>query len=302
MKFFKTNATRTAPRYEITATVFDKVTEHKYPFERININGEISQYAICPSCLNPTQLIGLSKEIKRKPYGKHTGKDIRGLAKWKQTSYEYCPYAVKGQRREINDDEILPEITKEVIELYDLLKNNFDRIVYVISKELDIRCSTIFWEKALKQFLVNRAYCYPWLTEANLPYIFAYRGMIHRNVYGQQVRVDSDLFNALKNYKNVNFESISKKESEYKILTSKNGYLNVEFRFTGHTQRAVSGEMLRESMLFCIDDLLTGETIFQKCIEFDENYFMNIVNKEGNENNRQQKFLDIAKKHMQPLI
>ncbi len=306
MKYFKTQATRTAPRYEITPKIFDKVTEHKYPFEQININNTLSQYGICPSCLNPIQLIGIAREIKITPYGKHAGKNVPGLPQWNRFKYEYCPFAVKNDRREMDDEERLPEITKDVVELYDLLKNQFDRVVYIISQELDIRCSTKFWENALQQYLANRVYCYPWLTEANLPYIFAYRGITHRNVYGQQIRVGSDLFNALKMHKNVNFkdpknENSENKDVKYKILTGKNEYLNLEFRFTGHTQKAVSGETLKESMTFCIDDLISGDTVFQRCVQFSENYFMNIVNNVENENRRQQWLLNIANKYMQPL-
>lgn len=61
----------------------------------MNHNRTISQYGICPSCLNPVQLIGIAKQIKVIPYGKHTGKDILGFPKWNYIKYEYCPYASK---------------------------------------------------------------------------------------------------------------------------------------------------------------------------------------------------------------
>ena len=301
MKYFKTKANRTSPRYEITAGIFEKVTDHKYPFEQRNADQTISQFGICPSCLNPIQLIGISKEIKRTPYGKHTGKNIKGLANWQQIKYKYCPYAARNDRREINDEEFLPEITEDITELYNLLKNQFDRVVYVISKELDIRCSAAFWKGVLQQYLANTAYCYPWLTEANLPYIFAYIGMRHRNVYGQEFLVGSDLYNALKKHKYVNFCSSNDNSNKYVHLTSINGFLNLEFRFTGHTQKAVNGETLKESMVFCVDDLTSGDTVFKKRIEFSENYFMNIINKSGNESKRQKVLLGISEELMPPL-
>ena len=40
--------------------------------------------------------------------------------------------------------------------------------------------------------------------------------------------------------------------------------------------------------------LQTGETIFEKRLEFNENFFMNMVNKKGNEDKRQQWLLNIA--------
>lgn len=59
--------------------------------------------------------------------------------------------------------------------------------------------------------------------------------------------------------------------------------------------------MLNESMLFCVDDMQTGETIFEKRLEFNENFFMNMVNKKGNENKRQQWLFNIADKLMSEL-
>lgn len=64
MKFFKTKASRISERYEITPKVFDKVTEHRHPYEQINPDKSIAQYGICPSCLNPIQLIGVAKKLK----------------------------------------------------------------------------------------------------------------------------------------------------------------------------------------------------------------------------------------------
>lgn len=301
MKFFKTEATRTAPRYEVKPKVFEEVTRHKHPFEQVNSNRTISQYAICPSCLNSVQLIGIAKQIKVRPYGKHTGKNIPGFPQWNQIRYQYCPYASNNERRNIDENELLPEITEDIIELYNLLRNQFDRVIYIISQELEIRCSKKFWKNALQQYLVNEVYCYPWLTEANLPYIFAYKGMQHQSVYGQQFVIDSDLFNALKKHKYVSFIPLEDDNSKYMRLVNNGGFLNLHFRFTGHTQRAINGEELDESMLFCIDDLANNQTIFQKTISFSENYFMNIVNKAENKDKRQQRLLDIAIDNMPPL-
>lgn len=303
MKYFKTKPSRNAKRYEITPEVFEKVTGHKHPFEQVNLDKKLVQYGICPSCLNPVRLIGLAKEIKVRPYGKHTGKNIPGLPQWRQYKYRYCPFAEHGDRVNINDDELLPEITEDVVELYELLKSQFDRVVYVVSKELDIRCSSVFWEEALKQFIANMAYCYPWLTESNLPYIFAYRGMQHRSLYGQKILVDSDLFNAMKNHKDASFVESQNKKGQYLRLTNKEGaYLNIQCRFTEHRQKAINGEELRESMVFCIDDLPSGRTIFRKSISFSENYFMNIINKYSDESKRQQVLFDIANRNMPPLL
>ena len=59
MKYFKVKAERTAQRYEISLKKFIKETDRNYPFEQVNKSKTISDYAICPSCLNPIQLLSL---------------------------------------------------------------------------------------------------------------------------------------------------------------------------------------------------------------------------------------------------
>ncbi len=83
MKYFKTTPDRKAEKFEISLENFQRETGRKQPYEQeIDERGKFSQYAICPSCLNPIQLIGLVTKTKMKPYGRHTGKDIDGLPKW----------------------------------------------------------------------------------------------------------------------------------------------------------------------------------------------------------------------------
>lgn len=299
MKYFKTTPSRTASRHEITSEVFLKVTGRKYPFEQTNRQGKIAQYGICPSCLNPIRLLGVVREIKNNPHGKHAGENIDGLPKWEKRKYEYCPFAAKNERKVPVDDERLSVIDESMVELYNLLKEQFDRAVYVVSSKLGIRGSAAFWESVLKQFLANEAYAYPWLTESNLPYIFAYFGMTHKRLFKQRIRTDSNLYDSLLNYPNVKFEAV---ENGYAQLVNENGhFLNLELRFINHSHKVVEGKTLKESMLFCVDDITTGNTIYERTVEFDEMYFMNLIRSQGGGNRRQQWLLDISNRTMSSL-
>lgn len=305
MKYFKTKAERTAERYEISSEEFTKNTDNKYPFVQSSGAKKVSQFAVCPSCLNPIQLIGIDRKISCSPYGRHTGKDIDGLPEWNYGKYKYCPFAKKTDRCEPTEEDRL-EITEDVIEMYNLLKTQFDRVVYVIKKELIIDCSLAFWKTALQQFINSGGYCYPWLTEANLPYIFAYIGMQHSQLLGQKFVVGTDLYDTLEKQDNTKFILLKDKEgneltnSKYKRLSQK-GYINYHFRFTAYNQKAVEGITLKETIDFCIDDMRTNTEIYKRCISFDENYFMNIIKKAGNENYRQKQLLNIAEELMPPL-
>ena len=300
MKYFKTKPSRLAKRYEITPKTYNKIIQHKYPFERVNADKSVSQYAICPSCLNPIQIIGIAKRIARTPYGKHTGKSIDGLPDWQQIKYEFCPYAVKNKKINLENEEILPEITQDIVELYELLKSQFDRAVYVISEALDIKCSSDFWKNVLRQYLTNDYYCSPRLTEVNLPYLFAYFGMSHNNPFGQSVKKDSELYYKLKSHKSVDLTNDNKYNQDFAVI-KQTKFFRFEFRFTGYKCHAESGKKLTESMMFCVDDILTGQTFFEKEIVFDETYFMNVINSKKSEKYRNQHLLDIAQSLMPPL-
>ncbi|MBR5087933.1 MAG: hypothetical protein IK093_00745 [Ruminiclostridium sp.] len=276
MKYFKTEASRASKRHIITAESFERVTERKFPFEQSNSKGKFSQYGICPSCLNPIQLIGISHEVKVSSHGKHTGKTIEGFPEWKQMKYKYCPYAKNGAYVAPDNDTLLPTIDKDVIALYDMLLHEFDRVVYVIEKDFDFRGSKNFWKKALQRYIENKVYCYPWLTESNLPYIFALRGIHQINCIRQKFRIDSDPYKALSLLPDIIWEESEK--PDYYYLSNKPGkYINLIFRLTNHKQKAIDGNALIESLEYCIDDKNTMKTIFKKKIEFDETFFTNLI-------------------------
>lgn len=141
--------------------------------------------------------------------------------------YVFCPYAVNG--RSPSDDYDPLDIDEGVVELYNLLRDQFDRVVYLLSKTFEIQCSAGFWQSALKQFLANNGYCYPWLTEANLPYIFAYKGMQQKDVYGQKVKKGSELYEALSNVPNVLLKDAP--NEKYAVILKKEIFCNSIFDY-----------------------------------------------------------------------
>lgn len=299
MKYFKIKALCTAPRYEITPQNFNRYTENKPPFEQVGSDGIVRQYGICPSCLNPVQLVGIYKKIKRNPYGIHAGKNIEGLPEWNYYKYQFCPFAKSKDRKIINPDE-RGIITKETVELYNLLKTQFDRVVLLISKEFGFSGQGWFWKKAIQQFRKSEGYCYPWLTESNLPYIFAFFGLQQQRLYKQKIAVGSDLYKAVCKYPKVKFDYTSSRDYPT-LINSENQFVNLCFRFTDHSQKTKDGEELTESIKFCVDDMDNNKTIFEKRVIFKEMYFLNLINKGENENRRTRWLLDLAAENLPPI-
>lgn len=304
MKYFKLIPSYIAPRYKINSLMVEKFIKDNRKYVRVK-NNKTSYYAICPSCLNPIKLIGIdiNKKYKKELYGKHAGKNIEDLRNWNYDKYLYCPYS-KPKVRPLFDEskDVLLTIDDNVIELYKLLKTQFDRIIYIISEKFDIRCSKNFWESGIKKYLANYGYCYTRLTDANLPLIFAYYALRGGNLFGQSIRIGSDLYNFLKNYKGVRFEFLLN-DNEYERLTNIEGeFISLEIFTWSHRVKAITGKELQESIQFCVYDNLrykeTKNLIYEKKITFNETYFMNVVNSNVK---RQQWLLDIANSLMKPL-
>lgn len=297
MKYFKVKAKHSAPRYRITSNNFVKYTLNKYPFEQVNSSGSLSQYAICPSCSNTIQLIGLTHATKVTPHGKHTGKSIKGFTPWNQQKYIFCPFAKHSEYIPPNDEMLLPNITKDVIELYELLKNNFDRAVFLLEKSMNIKCSNNFWRKSLLQYITNKTYLYPWLTEANLPYVFALRGMTQQSCFGQQFVKDSSVFYALSKYQGIKF--VASYKNNYEVLrNNESKFIKPVFRLTNHKQTASTGDILKETMDLYIDDNSNGITIYKKRIEFDETFFQNLIHSKSANVYRNKELLNLASEIM----
>lgn len=64
------------------------------PWYRSSGDGTSSQFAVCPACDNPIQIIGLYRLPKgvSRPYGKHATKSVPGLATLNPETRDACPY------------------------------------------------------------------------------------------------------------------------------------------------------------------------------------------------------------------
>ena len=89
---FATGASRS---FKIETAIFEEISFKKKPFYQSDHRGKPVQYAICPACDNPIQIISLYKRRpdSPKPYGKHVPKSIPGVAEYFQEAYDVCPLA-----------------------------------------------------------------------------------------------------------------------------------------------------------------------------------------------------------------
>ena len=188
---------------------------------------------------------------------------------------------------------------QKTVDYYDLLRKQFDIVVYIIQEAFHIRCTNAFWKEVLQTYLINRVFCDTGVTEYSLPYTFALRALQQHSCLGQQFEVNSEVFQAISKYPCVAWADVP--DEGYKMLQCNENDLQLVFRSYNYQRKVVDGKNIIESLNFCIDDNNSLKNIYEKKIEFDETYFTNILNSEKAHKIRNQDLLDIAEELMPPL-
>ncbi len=297
MKYFRTETSNYAEKYEITREEYQRVTGLQYPFGQISssVSGAKSYYAVCPACMNPIQIVGLGVKSKIAPYGKHAGKTITDIAPWNYVKYTNCPFADPSVRIDPSAEYEKLEIDKNVVELYNLIRDNFDLVVLTIADALQIRAGASYWRKCLKVFQKDQEYCYPWLTDANIPYIFALLGMVYSQLFGMRFKDGSDICNALESIPDVILSAPD--QDGFRKWEKSRKFTELQFRFLDHRRYASEGQELKESIRVCVDEIKGGKahTRYDHVLEFSESSF---EQRRKYVQKRQQWLLDIAKQEM----
>lgn len=247
-------------------------------------------YALCPACDNPIQLCALynRNENSPKPYGRHTGKDITDFAPFDNQKYNFCPYASHARGYNNYDELIKDGIDNSTIEALEALRDNYDKVIYLLKKESGIRISNNLAKEMLISFLgngnENAGYLFYYFNKTNFPYVFA--NMCRDfSLKGRYINTETPLYNILKE-RNVKFS----KDGQYLVSFAENPQSYV-FSFIHYKIETIEGDTY-ETVKFCIFDSHRN-IIFEKRIIIDLAYINNLIKMENFKRNEE--LLDIAK-------
>ncbi len=210
----------------ISIDKFESMTRKAYPFYQPNDKGEIVQYAVCPDCNNPVQIIGLYKKLKNTdhPYGKHCTRSISDVADYDAQAFEYCSLA--NPNRSLSKDMKRKSKGEKGKQIISIIRNYFDQIAFILSKSTGIYIAGRLAGRMLKEYKSSEGYLYFGANAMNVPWIFAYMANNH-SLYGQRI-VDRNLRETIKKHcPNIVFEG--------EWLKTK-AYSEIEFWFTKHRQ------------------------------------------------------------------
>ncbi|MBB4268298.1 hypothetical protein, partial [Roseospira visakhapatnamensis] len=81
----------------MTISAFEEDTKKQPPWYQKE--GKERQFAVCPACDNPIQILGLVERLAHtdQPYGRHTNKPVPGFERFDPTVFDWCPYLAKNR-------------------------------------------------------------------------------------------------------------------------------------------------------------------------------------------------------------
>lgn len=242
MRKFKTK-TGLAESYEINRKNFEEKTRKSPDFTVRGKDGVTRNFAICPSCDNPIQLIGLYKRLENtdRPYGKHYNQNTK-IAVHNEQAYLLCPYA--SHARNVTKEMRKEKLTCYEKEIYNTFREYFDLAVYILQEDTGLFVSRAFAEEILKYYTGASGYMYYWATTYNIPWMLVYF-MPAQPLYGRLVRKGSTLHRYLQTRKEVLLEPSRK--GDYDQVKGNGRYLNLEFSFLAH-RRTVVDDVIQESV------------------------------------------------------
>ncbi|QZA78158.1 hypothetical protein K4H28_01630 [Deefgea tanakiae] len=174
---------------------FEEETRCREPWYQ-EVSGKTrSQFAVCPACDNPIQLIGLYNlpSNVQSPFGKHTTSDIKGIAYSNSEARDNCPYFKPRKHKKTDRKKKFDGTPRKILQL---LIEKFDLVVHIIEKETGIEFSSNSLKGMLERYKGEQGYMYTGATLRNIPWIFAYMSDA-TDLFGQKVGGNTTLSHAI---------------------------------------------------------------------------------------------------------
>lgn len=275
--------------FQVEKGVFEEKAKGEFPYVQ---NGR--QYAVCPSCGNTVQIIGLY--TMDSPYAAHAGQNIPGFFPWRQDAYEACPRSAKGRR--IQKSDRLKSETENTRAVYRILRDHLPETVYAARKFYGIYFSKEDVKRALNAYVKRNLFLYPWGTTGNIPYILFY---LADNIcpYGKLFAKNSDLYKKLEECEKIKFEKVPGFPEYARFGKSENKFLPVDMQIWGHKNTVLPDGDVCQTLSIRI--FLEGKTIASETLVVDETAFGKIVgSNKGQEVRKKYGYFDKLAKEIMP--
>lgn len=277
MNVYKLCIEHTAAK-SITKEAFEEETRCREPWYQDGSNNRRSQFAICPACDNPIQLIGLYELPANvgKPYGKHTVSGIQGLASSNPEAREHCPYFKPRQHDKTARKQRFDGTPQKILTL---LIEQFDRVAYIIEKQTKVVFSSNALKGMLERYKGERGYMYTGATLRNVPWIFAYMSDA-TDLFAQKIVDNAKLSGAIIERAPEARIDENGRLSANERPGEKKPFVDLKLSFIQHRiTRDAEDAGLTENMELVVSRLQHGTltNIHQEAIEFDHDWFERLI-------------------------
>lgn len=282
--------------YKITLENLEKYTYRQKPWLQ-QYEGVESWFAVCPGCNNPVQIVGLLSK-KLNSYGKHFipktdfKHKINGVVNIDEM---HCCIYYSGQTG--GDVGKRPPDDPYARLTYDIVVNNFDRVIYYLNKVIGIKISQALAEEMLLSYISASGWQSYKATLENIPFVMANcqpaRGLIGRVIINSELK--TSLIEAFKS----NGLDVSFSENNQIINTSSpQKFINIQFVVINHNRKVINNN-LQETVELCIfyQHGKTRIDLHRQIIKFDYDFFRNLLHN-SHDKYRNHELLKIAKNLM----
>ena len=278
---------------------FEEDTLRREPWYQYGSGDKLSQFAVCPACDNPIQLVGLYQlpENVKNPYGKHTMSGMRGIAPLDTEARDNCPYFKPRQHQKTDRKARFDGVPRKIIKL---LIEQFDRVVYILEKQTHVVLSPKALRGMLERYKGEQGYLYTGATLRNVPWIFAYMSDA-TPLFAQKVSGNDELTKAI-----LTRVLEAKIDSNGRLDTgTKGAFIDLKMSFIRHRilkDNEASG--LIESMVLVVSQSLKGDLVdvHKDVITFESRWFERLIQMPADHAYRRMDRVELAREVLGDLL
>ena len=278
---------------------FEEDTLRREPWYQYGSGDKLSQFAVCPACDNPIQLVGLYQlpENVKNPYGKHTMSGVRGIAPLDTEARDNCPYFKPRQHQKTDRKARFDGVPRKIIKL---LIEQFDRVVYILEKQTQVVLSPKALRGMLERYKGEQGFLYTGATLRNVPWIFAYMSDA-TPLFAQKVSGNDELTKAI-----LTRVLEAKIDSNGRLDTgTKGAFIDLKMSFIRHRilkDNEASG--LIESMVLVVSQCRKGDLvdIHKEVITFESRWFERLIQMPADHAYRRMDRVELAREVLGDLL
>lgn len=293
MRRFKLH-TGKAKVYDLTKEIYLSETKKDAHYSITGKDGCKRNFAVCPACDNPIQILGLYKKLANtdKPYGKHYNHSIT-IATHNETTYRLCPYA--GHYYNVTRESRKEKVTEYERTVYHSARENFDLAMYILEQDTGIYITENIARQMLREYVASEAHMYYWATLYNIPWMFLYFMTAH-SCYGLIIKQDCELEKYLLTREDVNLVPCDFKKG-YVRVSNNGSFLDLNYTMLSHSRKVVNDEVVEKIYLELYSTDINGEfvTEYKQELQINEYRFPNLI---CNAKYRNQKRIELAREIM----